>query len=121
MSEIDSDGDEEMALFVRRFNRFMRRGRFQNKPNVRPESKDEIICYNCNKPGHMKFYCPLLKKKNENYKQRRSFKKKALHVTWDNSDSSSDDEEEQNEVSYMCFLAHDNEVCEIYELTHEEL
>ena len=120
MSENDSYCDEDMALFVRRLNRFMRRGRFQNKQNNRPESKNEISFYNYNKLGHMKFDCPLLKKKSyENDKQRKSFKKKALHVTWDDSDSSSDEEEGQVELANMCFMAHDHEVCDIYDLTLE--
>jgi hypothetical protein len=94
MSKNDSDCDEDMALFIRRLNWFMRRGRFQNKQNSRSDSKEKIICYNYNKPGHMKFNCPLLEKKSyENIKQRKSFKKKALHATWDDSDSSSDEEE----------------------------
>jgi FtsZ-binding cell division protein ZapB len=122
MSENESDGDEDMTLFVRRLNSFMKRGRFQNKTNVRPDSKDEIICYNCSKPGHMKYDCPLLKKKSfNNDKERKSFKKKALHVTWDDSDSASNDEECQNEVSNMCFMAHETEVYDFYELTREEL
>ena len=72
----------------------------------------------------MKFDCPLLKKKtfsNEKNKQSRSFKKKALHVTWDDSESSSDDEGENNEVSNVCFMSSEDKVCTISELSREEL
>ena len=59
------DIDEDMALFARRFNRFMRKGRFNNKQRYRPESKEEVICYICNKPRHMKLNCPNLKMKSK--------------------------------------------------------
>ena len=102
----------------------MSRRKFQNKGYAKPDSKDEVICYNCNKPGHMKFDCPLLKKKgysNDKNKQPKQFKKKALHATWDDSKSSSDDEGEQNEVSNICFMANEDKVCDFSELTREEL
>ena len=122
MSKNDSDCDEDMILFVRRLNQFMRRGRFHNKKNSRPDAKEEIICYNCNKPGHMKFDCPLLKQKSyENDKQQKPLKKKALHAIWDDSDSSSDEEEGKTELANMCFMAHDDEVCDLYDLTLKEL
>ena len=109
-----------MALFVRRLNWFLRRGRFQNKQNSRPDSKEEIICYNYNKPDHMKFDCPLLKKKSyENDKQRKTLKKKAFQATWDDSDLSSDEEEGQTELANMCFMAYDDDVSDLYDLTLE--
>ena len=123
MSNDDSNFDEDMALFARRFNRFMRRGQFYNKQNNRPDSKEWIICYPCNKPSHMKINCPILKKKsNESDKQQKLLKKKAFHVTWDDSDSSSDEEERkvgQSEMANMCFMAYDDFVSDSPEFTFE--
>ena len=124
MSKQDSEDDEDMVLFVKRFNCFMSRRRFQNKGFTKPDAKDEVICYHCNKPGHMKFDCPLIKKKtfsNDKNKQARSYKKKALHVTWDDSENSSDEDEESNEVSNVCFMSSEDKVWTIFELSREEL
>ena len=50
------------------------------------------LCFKCNKPGHIKRDCPLLKLKTFK-KDKKQNKKKALQATWDESDSSSDEEE----------------------------
>ena len=124
MSEIDADEDDDMALFVRKFNRFMSRRRIQNKGFTKPDAKEDVICYHCNKPGHMKFDCPLLNKKtfsSDKNKQRRFNNKKALHVTWDDSETSSDEDEDCNEVSNVCFMTSEDKVCSISELSREEL
>jgi len=59
------------------------------------EENNEIICFECRKPGHMKGEFPLMKKKR-NSEDR---KKKSLMVTWDDSDnekSSSSGDEQAN-------------------------
>ena len=54
--------DEEMAMFAKRFNKFMRTNKARRPPRKemlkRDSSKKEkkqIICYECKKPGHIKF------------------------------------------------------------------
>ena len=69
--ENDSSGDdedEEMTLFAKRFKRFMKSNhgkRFQRREGFKNEHKerDPIICYECKKPGHIKFNCPNLRNK----------------------------------------------------------
>ena len=59
------------------------------------EQSNEIICFECSKPGHMKDEHPQPKKK----RYFRDKKKKSLMVTWDNPDnekSSSSNDEQAN-------------------------
>ena len=76
-------------------------GRKPNKSDmVKGESsrreKYLIINYECKKLGHIKFECPLLKKRNT----KRS-KKKAMVNTWNDSDFSDDDSYDE-EVANLC-------------------
>ncbi|GAV59234.1 zf-CCHC domain-containing protein/UBN2 domain-containing protein, partial [Cephalotus follicularis] len=56
--------------------------------------KEELICYECKNPGHLKNDCPNIKKKEQFKKSNEhSKKKKAMIATWDDSDESSTNEE----------------------------
>ncbi|XP_031124385.1 uncharacterized protein LOC116027100 [Ipomoea triloba] len=82
--------DDQLALFMRRFKRFMRKNQsYDNSDKMRrtkyrsndkasgsrTHEKDEIqvLCYNCRKPGHFKAECPypIVKKHQDkhNYKK----------------------------------------------------
>ncbi|KAK8983113.1 hypothetical protein V6N11_057869 [Hibiscus sabdariffa] len=98
-----------MAFLARRFTRFMksnrgrkflRKGEFKNKN--REEEKDQLICYECKKPGHIRTECPQLKKKSFGKKK----KLKAYVATWSDEESSDEDEEE---VANLCLMALDDE------------
>ncbi|KAK8608158.1 hypothetical protein V6N13_023589 [Hibiscus sabdariffa] len=127
--ESDSSGeedDEEMAMLAKRFTRFMKsqRGRrFQRKVDFKnkskEEEKDQLICYECKRPGHIISECPQLKKKSFGKKK----KLKAQIATW--SDEESSDEEEQ-EVANLCLMALEEETkvisnSSICDLTYNEL
>ncbi|GMI86605.1 hypothetical protein HRI_002329800 [Hibiscus trionum] len=107
--DIDSSGDDEdkeMAMFAKRFKRFMRSNkgrRFQREEGFKNDNKvkDPIICYECNKSGHIKFDCPQLKKKS--YEKK---KHKAHVATWSDDESSDEDE---NEVANLCLMAIDDD------------
>ncbi|GAV59425.1 zf-CCHC domain-containing protein [Cephalotus follicularis] len=81
--------------------------KFQSKGDSSKSDKEEkeVICYECNKPGHIKPNCPKLKKKKD--------KKKAMIATWSDIDNSSSDEDENEEIANIAFLAmeDDNEIC----------
>lgn len=92
-SEEESDGDEsateaedDLSLISRRIQRMLRRrskGKkvFSRKGCQRNEgSKNQIICYECNKPVHIRTQCPHLKRNPKNYPKR-----KTIIATWDNS------------------------------------
>ncbi|GAV71086.1 zf-CCHC domain-containing protein/UBN2 domain-containing protein [Cephalotus follicularis] len=83
----DEDDNEDLALITRKLKKILANKRkFGGKPNKKfhqkgePSKREEIICFECNKPGHYKSDCPRLKKK-EFMK-----KKKAMVGTWDDSD-----------------------------------
>ncbi|KAL4312255.1 hypothetical protein GQ457_01G023590 [Hibiscus cannabinus] len=127
--ESDSSGeedDEEMTMLAKRFTRFMKsqRGRrFQRKVDFKnkskEEEKDQLICYECKRPGHIRSECPQLKKRSFGKKK----KLKAQIETW--SDEESSDEEEQ-EVANLCLMALEEETkvtsySSTCDLTYKEL
>ncbi|GAV91969.1 zf-CCHC domain-containing protein [Cephalotus follicularis] len=78
-----------------------------NKGDTSKKEKDEkeVICYECDKPGHIRPECPKLKKKKEN------FKKKAMIATWSGSDNStSDNEDENKDVADIAFMAMEDDI-----------
>ena len=110
----NSDEDEEeMAMLSRKFKRFLKQGKFKKNK----DTNDNPTCFKCNKPGHMKKDCPLMKSKGhfKTFNKSNKFnkfnkKKKAFQATWDDSDSSSSDEEEATETANICFMAQEDEV-----------
>ena len=60
------DDEEEMAMLSKKFRKFLKQGKFNP------------ICFNCNKTGHMKKDCPLLKNKgkfkSKKFKKKKDFK-----------------------------------------------
>ncbi|GAV84629.1 UBN2 domain-containing protein, partial [Cephalotus follicularis] len=101
----------------------MNKKNFSNKPfkkfhtNKGDSSKKEkkekkIICYECDKLGHIRPECPKLKKKKD------IFKKKAIIATWSDSDESNS-KEEIEEVANIALMAIEDE--SDYEVTTSSL
>ncbi|GMI64903.1 hypothetical protein HRI_000159600 [Hibiscus trionum] len=98
LEESSSSGEdelEELAMIAKRFSRFMRsnRGRkIQRKMDFKgknkEEARDQIICFECNKPGHIRSECPQLKKKGFEKKKKLN----AKLATCSDEESSEDDE-----------------------------
>ncbi|GAV84579.1 zf-CCHC domain-containing protein/DUF4219 domain-containing protein/UBN2 domain-containing protein [Cephalotus follicularis] len=122
----DDDDDEELALITRKFKKFLAsKKKFGGKSNKKiyqkgePSKLEEIICFDCNKPGHYKSDCPRLKKKDLLKKKK---KKKAMIATWDDSDESSSDEDSNEEVAQIALMAlEEEEEEESDEVTYDEL
>ncbi|XP_020101440.1 uncharacterized protein LOC109719276 [Ananas comosus] len=125
-SEDGEEGSsEEIAMISKRLDRLIK------KRNLRRPKRDGfkgegfkkgIICYNCNKPGHLKNECTL---PNKTFKKDK--KKKAFNaLNWDAPDESSDDESE-NEVAQICLEEQSSILClmaledEVNNLSYEEL
>ena len=105
--EENDDKDEEVAMITRRIQRFLKKNRTPPRKSFKKFSKkdsgknDTLICYKCNKPGHIKPDCPLLKKD-------RNKGKKAMKATWDDDSSSSDSEASNEESANLCLMAKDD-------------
>ncbi|GAV59445.1 zf-CCHC domain-containing protein [Cephalotus follicularis] len=119
----ESDDDEDFALFTRKFKKFLaNKKKFGGKPNKKfhqkgeLSKKEEVICFECNKPGHYKSDCPRLNK-NEFIK-----KKKAMVATWDDSDESTSDEDTREQVAQLALMAFEEEEDEeSEEVTYDEI
>jgi hypothetical protein len=95
---IGSESDEEVALFVKKFNKFMRKKKGQPRrgQTSRRSAFNDRKCFECGKPSHIVMNCPSKKNKGKvgDDKNKKKFyhKKKdgkAYLVEWD-SDASSD-------------------------------
>ena len=88
----------------------MGRRNFNNNRFKGDSSRDnEVICYECKMPGHLKNECPL-NKKIKKYKM----KKKILVEAWSDCESSSSNDESIIEArANFCLMEKDDKVCNI--------
>ena len=98
-----SENEDEYAIILRKVrNLIMKKKRGFKKQDS--SKNDQMICYECNKMGHIKSECPKLKK---SFKKDRKYKKErrqALKATLDDSSESSDDDTDE-EIINLCFMA----------------
>ena len=73
----DEEQDEEIALIIRKFKRFLKRKQGMRKrlPTKGEHSKKKdreqpLICYECKKLGYFRSECPQLKKVLKKYKKK---------------------------------------------------
>ena len=98
----EEESDEEMALFVKRFNRMMSKKNFDKRgQSSRKNSFVDKTCFNYGEVGHIIVNCPNKKKdkKNDEKKKKKFIKKKngqAYFVEW-YSDASSDDDDDDDD------------------------
>ena len=109
--------DAEMEMIVRRYKKlaFQRDQRMRRKNFIRdrfrnePLRNNQITCYGCKQPGHLRSECPMNK---ESKKDKDKKNKKAMMATWSDSDPSSSESESDMEIkANLCLMAIEDEVC----------
>jgi hypothetical protein len=102
-----SESDEELALFVNKFNKFMRKKKGQPRrgQTSRKNAFNDRKCFECGEPGHITMNCPSKKNKGkdgDDKKKKKFYHKKkdgkAYLVEWD-SDASSDDDDSSSKLN----------------------
>ncbi|EOY32231.1 Uncharacterized protein TCM_039845 [Theobroma cacao] len=82
---------------------------WKNRNKIDSNKNEELICYECKKPGHFKSECPLLK--DETPKKNKKSKKAMVAAAWSDSDTSSSeiDDEKSEERANICLMAQKDE------------
>ncbi|RCV21586.1 hypothetical protein SETIT_4G149700v2 [Setaria italica] len=111
-SDSESMDEEEMALFMRRIRRVMKRGGFfeKNKDKEKNKRKSKRSCFGCGKEGHFIANCPDVKimrndiSKHDKNKYKKKIGEAHFGQEWDSNEESSDSNEEVG-VATMAFEA----------------
>ena len=79
---IEIEEDDDLSLFVKRFNKLLRVKGNQRRSNFKlkkmtEDSSSTLRCYECNQPGHLRVDCPIFKKRKLLMKRRQ--KRPTLH------------------------------------------
>src|SRR3954470_2341235 len=121
ISDDEDSDEEEMGLFVRRYNKYLKKNgaKHSNKGliNYRKQStiskqydnnKGRIkgLCFNCGKDGHYKPDCPYLKKEKEKNQSKGHNKSKRAYIAWESDSSSESSSGDEEEVANLCLMAH---------------
>jgi hypothetical protein len=99
-----SESNEELALFVKKFNKFMRKKKGQPRRSQTSRRNDfnDRKCFECGEPGHIAMNCSNKKNKGKDGddKKKKFYHKekdiKAYLVEWDSNASSDDDDDDSS-------------------------
>ena len=74
--EDDSDDEEDFSLFVKKFQKFVKKKRIERRQNFNngrrsQEDSQVLICYKCNQLGHIKANCPSNEEWSEKSEKKR--------------------------------------------------
>ena len=113
-SEGESPNEEDMVLFMKRFNRYIKKHglRRNDKKSRRSQTKGEnskeengLSCFGCGKIGHLRSECPNLIKSKGKASSSDKSKGKRAYIAWeDNEVSSTISDSENDEISQLCFM-----------------
>ena len=98
-----SDDDEDLPLLVRNVRRMYNKAKINNRRQWQGKEKKKIICFNCQKSGHIIAECSDIKNKPSS--SNKPFKKKSLKATWD-SESESEEEVDMANVCFRQMITH---------------
>lgn len=94
--------DEEMVMLAKKFKRTFKYDGSKYKIFLKtPKTKEELVCYKCNKWKHIKPNCS----KHKDEKPKGENCKKAVAAWRDNEQTSSNG----GEVANLCMMAFDND------------
>ena len=103
-----NDSEKYKKLAFQRDQRMGRRNLKKDRLNEPPKN-NQITCYGCKQPGHLRSECPMNK---ESKKDKDKKKKKVMMVIWSDSDPSSSESEPDMEIkTNLCLMAIEDEVC----------
>ena len=106
--EEDFSNNDEIAHLAKRISKvWIKRTKksFATKKDKKGKAKlDEVICFECKEPEHIRSECPRLKKASK----KKITKKKAMMATWKDLDEEQENaksHEEEEIVANLCFMA----------------
>ena len=97
-----SENEDEYAIILRKVRNLIMKKKREFK-NQESSKNDQMIYYECNKSGHIKFKFPKLKKSFKKDRKYKKEKRQALKATLDDSSESSDDDTDEKIVN-ICFM-----------------
>jgi len=94
--------------------------------NQKKKGEDSSLvpkCYECNQHGHLRFDCPVFKRRMEKFDKKnfKDKKEKKAYITWENNDMDSSSDS-KSEIKNLGFMAKDYEsgeevMCSNYDLS----
>ena len=113
LNEIEEDDD--FKFFVKRFNKFLRNKGNQRRSNINPKEKGENSslapkCYECDQPGHLRFDCPIFKRRMKKFDKKtfKDKKGKKAYITREDDDMDSSNDSE-NKIINLSLMVRDYE------------
>jgi len=98
----EEEDDKDLSLLVRNVRRMYNKEKINNRRQWQEKEEKKIICFNCQKHGHIIAECSDIKNKPSlTNKPKKPFKKKALKATWNSESESKEEVTRQTCISWQ--------------------